>query len=192
LTRRPDIAEAEANLIAAHADLAAARVAFLPDITLTATGGIAYPALAAAVDTLPGTGLAAGLGATLLQHIFDGGRIAAKTDEAKAREDELLGAYRAVVIAAFSDVENALGSVAHLAAQEAALREQVTQAEKVLSAAQRKYQSGYSDFLTVTDAERSLYMARDQLSDTRRARLVASVTLFKALGGGWTDAALNP
>jgi multidrug efflux system outer membrane protein len=191
LTRRPDIAEAEANLTAAHADLAAARVAFLPDITLTATGGIAYPALAAAVDTLPGTGLAAGLGAVLLQHIFDGGKIAAKTDEAKAREEELLAAYRAAVIAAFSDVENALGSVAHLAAQEAALREQVTQAEKVLGAAQRKYQSGYSDFLTVTDAERSLYMARDQLSDIRRARLVASVALFKALGGGWTDAALN-
>ena len=186
LTRRPDIATAEANLKAAHADLAAARVAFLPDITLTATGGVAYPALAAAVNTLPGVGLAAGLGANLVQAIFDGGKIAAKTEEAKAREEELLAAYRAAVIAAFSDVENALGNVTHLAAQQAALREQVTQAEKVLSAAQRKYQAGYSDFLTVTDAERSLYQARDQLSDIRRANLAASVALFKALGGGWT------
>ena len=192
LTRRPDIATAEANLRAAHADLAAARVAFLPDLTLTANGGIAYPALAAAVDTLPGTGLAAGLGAALVQTIFDGGKNTAITDEARAHEEELLAAYRAAVIAAFSDVENALADIAHLTAQEAALTDEVAQSEKVLGAAQRKYQSGYSDFLTVTDAERSLYMARDQLSDIRRARLVASVALFKALGGGWTDAALSP
>jgi NodT family efflux transporter outer membrane factor (OMF) lipoprotein len=186
LTRRPDIATAEANLRAAHADLAAARAAFLPNITLTATGGLAYPALAAAVDTLPGAGLAAGLGAALAQTIFDGGLNQAKTDQAKAREEELLAAYRAAVIAAFSDVENALGSAAHLAAQENALREQVVQSEKVLGAAQRKYQSGYADFLMVTDAQRSLYAARDQLADIRRARLAASVALFKALGGGWS------
>lgn len=185
LARRPDIAAAEANLLAAHADLAAARTAFLPDITLTANGGVAYPALAAAVDTLPGTGLAAGLGASLVQAIFDGGKITAKTDEAKAREDELLAAYRASTIAAFSDVENALGNLSHLAAQETALREQVAETEKVLGAAQRKYGAGYADFLVVTDAERALYTARDQLSDVRRLRLAATVALYKALGGGW-------
>src|SRR6185312_10587790 len=101
LRRRPDIAGAEANLKAAHADLAAARAAFLPDITLTANGGLAYPALAAAIDTLPGTGLAANAAASLAQVIFDGGKLRAKTDEAKAREDELLAAYRAAIIAAF-------------------------------------------------------------------------------------------
>jgi multidrug efflux system outer membrane protein len=186
LTRRPDIITAEANLAAAHADLAAARVAFLPDITLSASAGLQYPALAAAVDTLPGTGLGINLGAALVQTIFDGGKIAAKTDEAKAREEELLAAYRAAVLNAFSDVENALGNLEHLAAQETALRDQVAQSEKVLGAAQRKYNAGYSDFLTVTDAERSLYTARDQLSDIRRARLAASVTLYKALGGGYT------
>ena len=69
-----------------------------------------------------------------------------------------------------------------------ATSDQVAQSEKVLGAAQRKYQAGYSDFLTITDAERSVYVARDQLSDMRRARLVASVALFKALGGGWTEA----
>ena len=187
LARRPDIASAEANLVGAHADLTAARKAFLPDITLTANGGVAYPALAAAVDTLPGFGLAAGAGASLAQAIFDGGKIEAKTDEAKAREDELLAAYRASVLNAFSDVENALGSLSHLAAQETALKDQVAQSQKVLSAAQRKYTAGYADFLTVTDAERSLYTARDQLSDIRRARLAGSVALFKALGGGWTS-----
>jgi outer membrane protein, multidrug efflux system len=188
LTRRPDIAGAEANLKAAHADLEAARVAYLPDITLTANGGLAYPALAAAIDTLPGTGLAANAAASLVQVIFDGGKIRAKTDESKAREEELLAAYRATVIAAFADVENALGSIQHLSAQEDALKEQVTQDEKVLRAAQRKYLAGYADFLVVTDAERTLYAARDQYSDIRRARLVAMVGLFKALGGGWQNA----
>jgi NodT family efflux transporter outer membrane factor (OMF) lipoprotein len=185
LTRRPDIAAAEANLVGAHADLAVARKAFLPDISLTAGGGVAYPALAAAVDTLPGFGLAANSGLTLAQAIFDGGKIRGRIDETRAREDELLGAYRAAVIASFSDVENALGNVAHLAAQQAALEEQVTQSERVLIAAQRKYAAGYADFLTVTDAQRLLYAARDQLADVRRARLAALVTLFKALGGGW-------
>ncbi len=186
LARRPDIAAAEANIAAAHADIAVARAAFFPSITLTANGGIAYPALAAAINTLPGVGLGAGMGAALLQTIFDGGRTQARLDETKAREEELLAAYRAAVIASFSDVENALGSFAHLGAQEAALREQADQAQKVLGAARRKYLAGFADFLTVTDAQRALYTARDQLSDIRRARLAASVALFKALGGGFT------
>ena len=189
LTRRPDIIAAEANLAAAHADLSIARKAFLPDITLTANGGVAYPALAAAVDTLPGTGLAAGFGASLVQAIFDNGKNQGRIDETQAREEELLAAYRVAVIAAFSDVENALGSNAHLAAQETALREQVAQAEKVLASAKRKYTAGSADFLLVIDAERTLYAARDQLADIRRARLVALVALYKALGGGWTSAA---
>ena len=186
LTRRPDIIAAEANLVAAHADLAAARTAFFPAISLTANGGIAYPALAAAIDTLPGFGLAVGAGAALAQVIFDGGRTQGRIDETKAREDELLAAYRAAVVAAFSDVENGLGSFAHLGAQEAALREQVIQAEKVLRAARRKYLAGAADFLVVTDAQRALYAARDQLTDVRRARLAASVSLFKVMGGGFT------
>jgi NodT family efflux transporter outer membrane factor (OMF) lipoprotein len=191
LARRPDIAMAEANLVGAHADLAVARKAYLPDISLTANGGVAYPALAAAVDTLPGFGLAANGGAALAQAIFDGGKIQGRIEEAKAREGELLGAYRAAVIASFTDVENAVGNVAHLAAQQAALETQVTKSEKVLIAAQRKYAAGYADFLTVTDAQRSLYIARDQLADIRRARLAALVTLFKALGGGWRQEAAD-
>jgi outer membrane protein TolC len=185
LTRRPDIASAEANLIAAHANLDAARTAFLPGITLTAGGGLQYPALAAAVDTLPGLGLGATLGAALAQTIFDNGKTQGAIDEARGKEEELLAAYRAAVMNALNDVENALGNASHLAAQEDALRDQVMQSEKVLRAAQRKYQAGYADFLTVTDAERSLYAARDQLSDVRRGRLAASVALYKALGGGY-------
>ena len=185
LHRRPDIATAEANLVAAHANLTAARAAFLPDITLSANAGLQYPALAAAVETLPGLGLGAGAAASLVQVIFDGGRRAAVTDEAKAREEELLAAYRVTVMSAFADVENALGSLTHVSAQEEALQDQVMQSEKVLTAARRKYDAGNSDFLVVTAAERSLYAARDQLSEARRAQLSASIALYKALGGGY-------
>jgi outer membrane protein TolC len=185
LRRRPDIVSAEANLLSAHANLEAARTAFLPAVTLNASAGLQYPALAAAIDTLPGLGFGTIAGAALVQTIFDGGKNAAVTDEARAHEEELLAAYRAAVLSAFSDVENALGNLSHLTTQEAALAEQVAQDEKVLIAAQRKYAAGYADFLVVTDAERTLYAARDQLADVRRARLTASVALFKALGGGY-------
>jgi NodT family efflux transporter outer membrane factor (OMF) lipoprotein len=193
LARRPDIASAEANLQGAHADLAAARAAFFPSINLTASGGVAYPALGAVVNTLPGTGLALLGTASILQTIFDGGLREGKVEETKAREEELLAAYRSAVLSSFSDVENALGSYAHLTAQEAALREQAVQSEKVLASARRKYLAGSTDFLVVTDAQRALYTARDQLSDIRRARLAASVALFKALGGGFdTSASSRP
>lgn len=185
LARRPDLATAEANLAAAHADVAAARAAMLPDISLTAGAGLQNPALNAAVLTLGGTGFALNLGASLVHTIFDGGLLKAKTAETEAREEELLAAYRAAVLAAFGDVENALGSLSHLAAQEKALQDQAAQAEAVLRAAQRRYTAGGADFLVVTDAQRSLYTVRDQLADIRRARLTASATLFKALGGGW-------
>jgi NodT family efflux transporter outer membrane factor (OMF) lipoprotein len=187
LTRRPDIATAESNLAAAHADVAAARAAMLPDITLTATGGLQNPFINAAVDAIPGTGLALSAGAALAQNVFDAGKLQAKSDETLAREQELLAAYRAAVFNAFGDVENALGNLGHLQAQETALAEQVTEAEGVLRAAQRKYAAGAADFLVVSDAERSLYAARDQLADIRRARLTASVALYKALGGGWSS-----
>ena len=159
----------------------------LPDITLTASGGIQSPALNAAVMTLGGTGLGLGVGATLVQTIFDAGKLEARKAETEAREEELLAAYRAAALNAFGDVENALGNLSHLKAQQTALETQVTEAEGVLRAAQRKYTSGYADFLTVTDAERTLYTARDQLSDMRRATLAADVALYKALGGGWIN-----
>jgi len=185
LARRPDIVTAEANLAAAHADITVARATMLPNITLTADAGIQNPALNAAVLTLENTGLSLTLGAALTQTLFDGGKLQAKTAEAEARELELLAAYRAAVLAAFGDVENALGSLANLDAQEQALAEQVLQTESVLRAARRKYTAGGADLLVVTDAQQTLSAARGQLADVHRAHLAASVVLYKALGGGW-------
>jgi NodT family efflux transporter outer membrane factor (OMF) lipoprotein len=114
LTRRPDIVVAEANLQSAHADLAVARAAMFPNLALTAAGGVQNPALNAAVLTIPGTGPALTLAGSLTQVIFNHGRLQAQSSEVQARNEELLAAYRAAIVAALSDVENALAALRHL------------------------------------------------------------------------------
>lgn len=188
LTRRPDLAVAEANLQAAHADLAAARAALLPSLTLTAGGGLQNPAVQAAVITLTGTGSAVTLGASLLQSIFDGGRRKAQRDAAQGRELELLANYRGAILGALLDVEAALAAIQHLDSQRSAQLQNVTQSSQAFEGARLRYAAGSADYLSVLEAQRSLYSAREQMSQYRLARLRASVSLCKALGGGWTAA----
>ncbi len=185
LTRRPDLIAAEATLQAASADVAAARAALLPSITLTASGGLQNPAVQAAVDTLTGTGGTLTLGASLLQTIFDGGRRRAARSAATARQQELVALYRGSILAALLDVETALSSIQHLNAQQAAQIENVAQSQRAFEGAQLRYQAGSGDYLTVLEAQRLLYAAREQQSNYRLARLQALVGLYKALGGGW-------
>ncbi|HXZ67942.1 MAG TPA: efflux transporter outer membrane subunit [Alphaproteobacteria bacterium] len=186
LTRRPDIVAAEANLEAAHADLAAARAAFLPSIGLTGAGGLQSPSLNGAVTTLAGTGLGYTVSASLLQTLFDGGRKIAVEAEARAHQQELVAKYRSAVIAAYGDVENALGRLAHTAQQQALEERHAALSEKSLTSQQRRYAAGATDFLSVAEAERGLHAARDQLAQARLAHLQAVVSLYRALGGGWS------
>jgi len=189
LTRRPDVAAAEANLKAASANLAAARAAMFPTLALTAAGGVQNPALPATVLTIPGVGPSLELGANLTQPIFDRGRLRAQRDEAAARERELLAAYRAAIIAALVDVENALSALRHLDATREFEQGSLAESERAFEGAQLRYQRGSGDFLTLLDAQRTLYAARDQLIQYRLARLQALVALCKALGGGWKSSA---
>jgi len=122
-------------------------------------------------------------------HVFDAGRLMAQSDEARAREQELILAYRGAAITAFSEVETSLGAIAHLADQETYQIEQVAQSQQAFDIAQVRYREGIADFLSVLDAQRTLYQARDQLGQLKLSRLQAIVTLYKALGGGWTDPA---
>lgn len=184
LARRPDVAVAEANLEVAHADIAVARAAMFPSIVLTGNGGLQSVVLGQLLSN-PVTSFS--LGASLAQTVFDAGRLAAATDEARARERELLAAYRNVAITAFSEVESTLGSIGHLAEQESYQIEQVRQSEQAFTIASARYREGVADYLTVLDSQRTLYQARDQLGQVKLQRLLAIVALYKALGGGWQN-----
>lgn len=188
LTRRPDVFAAEANLQSAHADLAAARAALFPGLTLTAGAGLQNPALNAAVLTLPGVGPTLALGASLTQTIFDHGRLRAQRAEAEARDEELLAAYRSAIAAALADVENALGALHQLDVAREFQMERLAQSEQAFEGAKLRYQAGSSDLLGLLEAQRDWYAARDQFVLYRLARLQALIGLCKALGGGWTQA----
>jgi outer membrane protein TolC len=185
LTRRPDVFMAEANMQAANANLLAARAALLPSFNLTLSGGLQNPALNAAVITLSGVGPTVNLGASVVQTIFDGGRLRAMRAEAQAKDEELIAAYRSAILAALVDVENALSGMNHLEEAKTFQLESVTQSERAFEGATLRYKAGSGDFLTVLEAQRALYAARDQYSQYKLARLEATVALCKALGGGW-------
>jgi NodT family efflux transporter outer membrane factor (OMF) lipoprotein len=186
LTRRPDVFLAEVNLQAGHADLAAARAAMFPSLSLTASGGVQNPALPATVLTIAGVGPSLALGANLVQPIFDHGKLRARRDEVVAKNRELLAAYRASIIAALNDVENALAAIEYLNQAREFQLGSVTQSERAFEGARSRYQAGSLDFLTLLEAQRTLYAARDQLIQYKLARLQALVALCKALGGGWS------
>jgi NodT family efflux transporter outer membrane factor (OMF) lipoprotein len=193
LTRRPDIVVAEANLRAGSANLAAARAAMFPSLTLTASAGVQNPALPATVLTIPGVGPSFALAANLTQPIFDHGRLRAQRDETAARERELLAAYRAAVVAALVDVEKALTALQHLDAVREFEKGSMTESERAFEGARLRYQRGSGDFLTLLESQRRLYAARDQFTQYKLARLQGLIALCKSLGGGWsTKAAPQP
>jgi multidrug efflux system outer membrane protein len=182
LVRRPDVATAEAQLAAANADLTVARAALLPSITLTGSAGLASTALLSLTGS-PTSVLS--IAASVLQPIFDGGRLRGQVDFAQSRERELVEFYRAAILAALADVENALVATSRTTEQER-IQEQVRdEARRALGLAEVRYREGADDLLVVLDAQRTLFQAEDQLAQLRLARLQASVGLYKALGGGW-------
>ncbi len=180
LARRPDIARAEAQLAAADADVAAARAALLPALTLSADLASGASRWRQVLDN-PAYTLAAALAAPIL----DGGRLAAVRDAAQARREELLAGYRQTVVAAFVDVETALGAMTELDAQRQAQADELRQAQRALALAERRYRAGAESLLTLLDAQRTLYAAQDLAAQLQARRLQASVDLYRALGGGW-------
>jgi NodT family efflux transporter outer membrane factor (OMF) lipoprotein len=189
LRRRPDLIAGESNLQAAHADVVAARAALFPSLDLTASGGVQNPAVQAAVITLAGTGWSLTAGASLVQTIFDAGRRRAVIQEATARQEELVANYRGAILAALLDVENALSAIHYLELQKQAQLRNADQSERAFQGAQLRYREGAAEYLTVLEAQRTLFAARDQLSQYKLARLEALIGLGKALGGGWQSQA---
>ncbi|PBP37621.1 RND transporter [Pseudomonas syringae] len=180
LTRRPDLAKAEADLATAQANVTVARAAMLPKLTLSARLGTENTR---AEDWLraPFSSLAAGL----IGPIFNNGRLAAERDKATARQEELLETYRGAIIDSFADVEKALNSIRGLDQQRYWHEEELKQAQTAFRIAQSRYQEGAEDLLTVLETQRTLYQAQDVSVQLRLARVQASIALYKALGGGW-------
>jgi NodT family efflux transporter outer membrane factor (OMF) lipoprotein len=185
LHRRPDILVAEANLAAASADTVVARAALYPSLSLTLQGGVANPAVNAAVNSLSGVGPSLNLGAGLTQPIFDAGKLRSQSREAQAREQEAVTSYKAALLAALVDVENSLGALRHLDEAREAQSTNLEESRRSFEAAQARYQHGDGDFLSVLEAQKVLFAARDQYSQYKLARLQAVIALCKALGGGW-------
>lgn len=182
LERRPDVQEAEANLISANANIINARAQFFPDITLTGSRGYASGALSSLFRP---DSILYSLAASAVQPIFEGGKLTGQLEFSQAKYDELLANYRKAVLSAFSDVEDALSAVQQDAAQEAAQAEAVKTARRAYDMSLEQLRGGITDITTVLNTQRTLFSAQDALVQARLAHLQAIVNLYKALGGGW-------
>ena len=184
LQRRPDVAEAEAQLIAANADIAQARAAFFPSISLTASGGYASPQLA---SLLRPANRVWSLGAGLTQPIFHGGALLGQYRLSQGRYEELLADYHKAVLSALANVEDSLAGVTHTADQVERQQQAATQAGRAYEFAQTQMRAGTINVLTLLNTETALFSARDALAQAKFAHLQAVVSLYQALGGGWQE-----
>ncbi|HLX28793.1 MAG TPA: efflux transporter outer membrane subunit [Casimicrobiaceae bacterium] len=183
LERRPDVRQAEASLTAATAQIGVARAAQLPTITLTASLGLQSDNLAHLLS--PGTAIWS-IGTGLLGPVIDWGRYAARTQEAEARAHQAEVLYEQAVQNAFRDVSDALSNVAYASDTEQDLRTRVDDAGRSLELATQRYEAGYSAYLEVLDAQRTLNDAQLALVRNRQSFLTFTVDLMSALGGGWS------
>ena len=182
LRRRPDLAAAERQLAAAHARLGIAQTAWLPDLTLSASAGWQASSFARWLDT---PSRVWSLGPRLAATLFDGGARRANEALFTAAYDEQAAAWRAGVLAAVRETEDALAQLATLAEQErqqARLVELANENERVVG---YRYEAGEISFLEVATAQNLALSARRAALDVRAQRLAASMALVAALGGGW-------
>ena len=182
LARRPDVAEAEAQLIAANANIAAARAAFFPTISLTADGGFASAALSTLFNPVSRAWSAT---AGVTQPIFEGGALVGQYQLNKGRYAELLADYHKAVISAFGNVEDALVSVQQTAEQLQRQQEAVATARHAYELTQAQFHAGTINILIVLSTETALFTAEDILVQVKYSHLNSLIALFSALGGGW-------
>jgi multidrug efflux system outer membrane protein len=182
LERRPDIRQAEENLVAANAQIGVAKAALLPRISLTGAVGGESAALSSLARSSAGIW---SIGFALAQPIFTAGRLSAEVDATTARQKQALFSYQKSIQTAFREVSDALVNVGQSAAAEIDLQSSVDAARDALRLSTQRYESGYSTYLNVLDAQRTLNTSQLALIRNRQALLSASIDLMKALGGGW-------
>lgn len=185
LLRRPDLRQAEQNLLASQARIRETGAAIYPNLNLTAHLGSESKSLS---DLFSGPASIWGLAAGLSQSLFNAGRTEAALQATGARQDQALLAYEQAVHTAFKEVLDAL--IVHRQARESSVAEadRIKALKRALELADLRFQNGVSNYLEVLDAQRTLFQAEQGGIEARRAQLAAAADLFKALGGGW----LNP
>ncbi len=182
LARRPDVRAAEQQLIAANANIGAARAAFFPRISLTANAGTASSAL----DNLFASGtFALTGGATLLQPLFDAGRNQANLEVARINREIALAQYEKAIQTAFREVSDALAGRATLGEQLRAQAAQARAAQTSFKLAELRYRQGASSYLDVLDAQRALFASEQATVQVQALQVQNLLTLYKVLGGGW-------
>jgi multidrug efflux system outer membrane protein len=184
LERRPDIRAAEESLVSANALIGAAQAALLPRISLTGALGGESDALSSLLRS--GGGIWS-IGFGLAQPIFTAGRLLAEVDATTARQKQAVATYQKSIQTAFHEVADALTNVEQTAATASDLQTSVDASRNALRLATLRYESGYSNYLDVLDAQRSLNVSQLALIRNQQALLSATVDLMKALGGGWQD-----
>jgi multidrug efflux system outer membrane protein len=182
LTQRPDIRRQEAQLASAVANVGNARAQFFPSIQLTGQGGYQSSALVALFQ--PHAAFFSVVG-SLTQPIFDGGKILGNFEFTKARQDELLQTYRKTVVSAFADVDNALVAIRETTERLRLQREVVAASRRAFQLSEQQLRAGTADIVTVLNTQLTLFQAEDVLWQAQLARLLAIVSLYQALGGGW-------
>jgi multidrug efflux system outer membrane protein len=182
LTQRPDIRKQEAMLASATANVGSARAQFFPSISLTGQGGYQSSALASLIQ--PHAAFF-GMVASVNQPIFDGGAILGNFENAKAVQDQMLQTYRKTVVQAFGDVDNALVAIRETTNKLKLQRDVVAASRRAFQLSERQLQAGTADIVTVLNTQLTLFQAEDALWQAQLARLLAIVSFYQALGGGW-------
>lgn len=182
LERRPDLLQAEDTLIAANAQIGAARALYFPTISLTGAGGTSSSSLS---NLFTGPARVWSYAGQLAGPIFSFGAVSGQVAQAEAAQQSALYGYQLSIQNAFADVENSLVASQKLIEQQAAQERLVAALQSYAKLAKLQYDGGYTSYTTVLQAEQSLFPAELQLASVRASVFSSSVAIYKAMGGGW-------
>lgn len=185
LNRRPDIVQAERQLLAYDATLAASRASLLPSINLTASGSIQDRTLSGLLDNPLQLW---SVGGSILAPILNRQALNAQVDISQSQRNQALYSYEQTVRNAFREVNDSLDAITRYQEQLTELQAQQDVAQETLRIAQNRYNNGYSSYLDVLDAQRTLFSVQTSVVQVKNNLLLAQIDLYKALGGGWVSA----
>lgn len=182
LNRRPDIVQAQRQLIAADASLASAQADLLPSLNLTATGTLESYQLHQLLDN---PFRLWSIGGSILAPLLNREALTAQVDVAMAARNQALYGYEKVVRSAFSDVDNALDAIRRSQEQLTELQKQEGYVTEAYRIARNRYQNGYASYLDELDAQRTLFSTQLNIVSVKNTLLLAQIDLYRSLGGGW-------